>query len=224
MAIQQIPQGPFTFRDHNAHKFDINRLRAIANATFTASDLARNPQLNTKLAGDVASRIVSALGPQNFPKNGKTRLRDPEPFAVGTRIGFGVGGISQFEFDFKTATDQLRSEFVTFETERQFGPQGVTSQTTAGGNPIAGQVQSRTPTANELTAIERSFISPIDRARQGLPSGPQTARSNAAVQARRPNPTAVSGQGIRRTRARGGSTRGTLLTGDDGLGDRTLLG
>ncbi len=202
----------------------IQREDAIIGSTFSAGDLARNPSTNPALAASTQRKNELNLGLRRsgLPRQGAR----PGPLVLGRQ---SVGGldlpISQFDIDFSNAQSNLRRDFVTSETERLFGPQGITSQTTAGGKPIPGQVLSRTPTAAQLKSIGSSFISPLDRLERGLPSGPQTQQTDRSAQARQANPTLVSGQGIRRRRLGRGGAASTLLTSDsDQLGSGTLLG
>ncbi len=203
----------------------IARENAIARATFSAADLAANPLINQRLAESTQRKNDTNLGRLGtaFPRQGvKTG-----PLVLGKA---SVGGrslpVSQFDIDFFNAQSNLRQDFITSETERQFGPQGITSQTTAGGKPIPGQVAARTPTSAELKSIGSSFISPLDRLRRGLPSGPQTQQADRSAQARQANPTLISGQGIARRRLGRGGDASTLLTSDadEPIGGGTLLG
>ncbi len=203
----------------------LQREEAIIASTFSAADLARNPRTNQALAASTQRKNDTNLGliGTAFPRQGVS----PGPLVLGAQ---SLGGrdlpVSQFDIDFFNAQSNIRQDFITFETERQFGPQGITSQTTAGGKPIQGQVLARTPTAAELKSIGSSFISPLDRLERGLPSGPQTQQTDRSAQARQANPTLISGQGIARKRLGRGGTASTLLTSDadEPIGGGTLLG
>ncbi len=203
-------------------------LRAFtsANPGIGGATLARNPNA-FRFGLPFANLLERAIGSKGLEARGGSFQLGTQQRGTGfptkqNPFGSQLFTVSQFELDFAKESSRLRSDFISGSVEREFGLQGITSQTTAGGKPIPGQVQARTPTKQQLAGIGKSFISPTQRALRGLPTGPQSAQSQAS---RQPNPTVISGQGIRRRRLGRGGGSPTLLTSDADLGgEETTLG
>jgi len=178
----------------------------------SGAQLARNPRGQfLQIAWRLQRDIDSQLGQRGF--------------VTAPTQGQGGFQFKQAAFDFHNAQLALKRDFVTSEVERQFGPQGVTSQTTtvnASGQrvPVPGQASSTAPTSAQIRKIEQGFMSPLQRLITGQP--PSSTPSPAT---RRRDPTIVGGAGIQRRRA-GGAPARTILTSDadEPIGGQTLLG
>jgi len=130
-----------------------------------------------------------------------------------------------FLSDFNNEQNRLRQNFITFEIEKQFGPQGITSTTVS-------STTNRTPTAAEISAIEHSFRTPLQQfgttGKINLPPNPVSASGDRLGPRINQSPTIISGRGVQRRRQRSGRRAGpTILTsdaGDSAVGGRTILG
>lgn len=178
-------------------------LADIIDRGITGADIARNPGKNLGFA--LAIQQISERKPSDQP-----------------RILKGTGFIE----DFISATQQIKQEFITSETELLFGSQNILSST------IPGQVGNK-PSSEQLAEIEARFRTPLQIATTKKsklplrPSGPDPLRSAP--------PTIISGQRQQRSPrrpGRAGRERPTILTSDQdaggtvgpGRGGRTLLG
>ena len=182
---------------------------------ITGAQLARNPSLSSTVAREIQRQIdvhISTTGsvPQTEPSSG---------------LHFGDTSIL---FDFNSAEEALRQDFVNAEVDRRFGPQNVTSRSStvnAAGvrTPVPGQGTSTTPTQAQRDEISASFLTPLDLLVAGKPANTQTRPPSSVAQPR--IPTLVSGAGVQRRRLQGVATS-TILTSDadDPIGSKTILG
>lgn len=198
-----------TFKKENA---------AFLNSGTSGAELARSPQLFPKTAMLLQMDIN-----RDLKRDGTVRQKS---------ASFNTFPGASFAFDFHTAQQELRREFVNVEVERRFGPQDVLSRSSTVGpdgvrRPVPGQGTSASLTDTQREEISSSFVSPLQRI--VLPNSVSgiTPPTPSVIGPR--NPTIISGAGIRRRRPRGGTSESTILTSDASgsvapSGGRTLLG
>jgi len=192
----------------------------------TAFELARNPGLDLKTAKETQRFIDDQLKLSGSISGDRAIVYADAGVGATARLS---PSRSRFVLNFYNEQEKIRQEFVNAEIKRRFGPQGVTSQTTITNiqgqrAPVPGNPTINVPTPAQISEISSSFKTPLELIRAGLPANAQTRP--ASLIGKRPDPTIITGGGVKRKRLSGSTSRRTVLTSDTDslLGGSTLLG